>query len=63
MTPREFLRIAVKPNLADAAARPGEVHLAHDSALMQYFHVAVLIVSTRAGLYTILVPVLCSIYK
>ena len=28
MTPREFLNIAVKPNLADAAARPGDVHLA-----------------------------------
>jgi len=28
MTPREFLNIAVKPNLADAAARPGDVRLA-----------------------------------
>ena len=28
MTPREFLNIAVKPNLAEAAARPGDVRLA-----------------------------------
>ena len=28
MTPREFLNIAVRPNLADAAARPGDVRLA-----------------------------------